>query len=428
MRLQGAESDEGGEMAMVGSEALFTAALGLQAPWSVVEVRFEPARGEIHFDIGCQAKRLSCPACGAADQPIHDRLARRWQHLHCFQFRAFIHAQVPRVRCRGCGKTTQVGVPWARPDSGFSLLFEALAVALASLMPVAQVARMLGVNPARLWRLLGSRVSAARAQESFAAVTRVGVDEKHIGRQGYVTLFHDAGPARRVLFGVAGRKAEVFDAFVADLRSHGGDAQAIKAVSMDLSKAFQAGASAHLPQAALCFDRFHVIKLANEALDQVRRTEAKSTPSLKGMRWSLLKDHSRWTRPQINAMHDFSRSNLNTARAWRLKEALRERFDQARAGADPEPLLKGWISWARRSRLAPFKRLGATVRDHLPGILNSFRLDLSNGTAESINSKVQAAIARARGFRTFRNLMTVIYLTCSKLTHLPASPYACPAP
>lgn len=90
-------------------------------------------------------------------------------------------------------------------------------------------------------------------------------------------------------------------------------------------------------------------------------------------------------------------------------------------------MLRRWISWARRCRLAPFKRLGATLRDHLPGIVSSFRLDLSNATAESINAKVQVAIARARGFRTLEHLMAIVYLIAGKLTHLPAPPFARPA-
>lgn len=411
---------------MSGSEALFTAALGLSWPWQVTDIRFEPEAGEIHFQVDCSSARLSCPACGASDQPIHDRRAHCWQHLHFFQYRAFIHASLPRVRCGVCGKTTQVAVPWARPDSGFTLLFEALVVTMAQAMPVAQVARLLGVNAARLWRVLQSIVGSARARESFAGVTRIGVDEKHIGRLGFISLFHDAGPAHRVLLGTAGRDASVFAAFTADLIAHGGDPQRISAVSMDLSRAFKAGAASLLPQALPCFDRFHVIKLANEAVEAVRRSEVKSQPALKGKRWGTLKDHRRWSRTQIDDMHWLMHSNLKTARAWRLKEALRTLFEKAKDGTDPEPALKRWVSWARRCRLEPFKRLGATVRDHLPGILNSFQLGLSNGTAESINAKIQTAIARARGFRTLEHLLTIIYLTCGKLTHLPAPPYARP--
>lgn len=406
---------------------LFTAALGLQPPWEVVDVRFMPEQGEIHFDVACTAKRLPCPGCGTLEQPIHDRKSRSWQHLHFFQYLAFIHAAVPRVACSGCGKTTQVAVPWARPGSGFTLLFEALALTLAKAMPVAQVAQMLGVSDGRLWRALTRLIDEARTQQSHARVTRIGVDEKHVGRLGFVSLFHDAGPARRVLFGCPDRKAAVFKEFVADLRAHQGDPTAIEAVSMDLSKAYQAGARQELPSAQPCFDRFHLVKLGNEALDQVRRAEVKREPALKGTRWGTLKAPGDWTREQINDMHWLNHSNLQTARAWRLKEALRSVISEAGAGADPEPLFKRWISWARRCRLPPFKRLGATIRDHLPGIISSFKLGLSNGTAESINSKVQAAIARARGFRTHHHLMAIIYLTAGKLTHLPAPPYDRPA-
>ncbi|MDT0499320.1 helix-turn-helix domain-containing protein, partial [Algiphilus sp. W345] len=132
--------------------------------------------------------------------------------------------------CAACGKTTQVAVPWARPGSGFTLLFEALVLTLAQAMPVAQVARLLGVSDARLWRVLQSIVTSARSEESFAEVSRIGVDEKHIGRLGFISLFHDAGPARRVLFGTPGKDASVFEAFTADLIAHGGDPQAITAV------------------------------------------------------------------------------------------------------------------------------------------------------------------------------------------------------
>ena len=390
------------------------------------DVRFAPEQGEIHFDVACASKRLACPLCNAVEQPIHDRKARSWQHLHFFQYRAFIHAEIPRVACSGCDKTTQVAVPWSRPGSGFTLLFEAMAVMLARAMPVAQVAQMLGVSDGRLWRALTQLIGQARDRESFAEVTRIGVDEKHVGRLGFVSVFHDAGPARRVLYGCPGRKADVFGHFVSDLRSHHGRVEAIEAVSMDLSAAYQAGAARHLPQALLCFDRFHLIKLANEALEQVRRAEVKTEPDLKGTRWGTLKRPDHWNREQIKAMHWLSHSRLKTARAWRMKEALRHVVIEAGQGKAPEPLFKEWIQWARRSRLAPFKRLGATLRDHLPGIINSFKLGLSNGTAESINSKIQAAIARARGFRTHQNLMAIIYLIAGKLTHLPAPPYAKP--
>ena len=126
---------------------LFTAALGLAEPWHVKAVRFDQAAHEIHFDVTCEASRLPCPRCKAPDQPIHDRLKRDWQHLHFFQYRALIHAELPRVRCGVCGErgdteVQQVPVPWARERSGFSLLFEAMVVTLAGMsrMPVRRIA------------------------------------------------------------------------------------------------------------------------------------------------------------------------------------------------------------------------------------------------------------------------------------------------
>ncbi len=109
---------------------MFTSALGLVAPWEVDKVDLDTARRRIEFEVHCLAKLLACPHCGVADQRIHDRLRCSWRHLDFFQFEAWLHAQVPRVACTGCGKASQAGVPWAREGSGGTALFEALALAL----------------------------------------------------------------------------------------------------------------------------------------------------------------------------------------------------------------------------------------------------------------------------------------------------------
>ena len=408
-------------------EQLFTQALGLSPPWAVASVDFRQPEGAIYFAVECQAKRLTCPACGAPEQPIHDRIDRRWQHLHFFQFRAYIDARLPRVACAVCGKTGQVEVPWSRPGSGFSLVMEAFVAALCQAMPVAHVARLIGVSDDRIWRVLRHHVDQARAQEDFGDVRRLGVDETSTRRgQRYVTLFHDAD-ARRLLFATPGRDAKTFAAFADDLRAHGGAPEAIGDISMDMSQAFQSGARKQHPQAKITFDPFHVVALASRALDQVRRAEVKGVPDLKGSRWALLKDAGRWNRSQINQMHWLQRSRLKTARAWRLKEALRAIYDSRPAVDEAERLLLRWISWARRSRLPAFKQLGATCKAHLAGIVEHFRSGLSNGFVEAMNSQIQAAKARAKGYATDRNLIAIAYLLCAKLRHLPHNPWLRPA-
>lgn len=408
-------------------EQLFTQALGLIPPWAVVSFDFRPQEGAIYFRAECSAKRLPCPACGAADQPVHDRVDRRWQHLHFFQFRAFIDARLPRVACSQCGKTTQTSPPWSREGSGFSLLMEAFIVALCQGMPVAQVARLVGVSDDRLWRVLRHHVEQARSKESHAEVRRVGVDETSSRRgQRYVSLFHDADQ-RRLLFATPGRGASTFAEFAEDLQVHGGDAAQLTDLSMDMSAAYQAGAAAACPQAAISFDPFHVVALASKALDQVRRAEAKTEPDLRGTRWALLKSAGLRNRDQIDILHWLQRTSLKTARAWRLKEALRDVYADRPDAATAEQRLTRWISWARRSRITQFKALAATLRRHLPGIVQHFVSGLSNGFAESMNSLIQAAKARAKGYATTVNLIAIAYLLCARLKHLPANPWTAPA-
>ncbi len=257
-----------------------------------------------------------------------------------------------------------------------------------------------------------------------SGVDAVGIDEKHIGRGRVVTVVHDGSTATRgrVLHLSEGCKAGNVAAFTEALREHGGDPEAIKRCTLDMAKSFIAGARDHLPNAQVCFDPFHLVKLANEALEVVRRAEVSTEPALKRTRYHWLKDASNWTRKEID-LHWLRHKGLKTARAWRLKERLRDILAWRRYPQIPVLLLMdSWISWASRCRLAPFKRLAKTFKTHLEGIRNMLTHANSNAIAESINADIQSAIARARGFRTFRNLRTAVYLLKGKLA-LPGSPY-----
>ena len=403
----------------MNSTSLFTVALGLQAPWSVADVAFDRTAGRIDFQVAfARGARFACPQCGAEHQPVHDTQERQWRHLNFFQFEAYIHAKVPRVGCSACAKTTQVAVPWARPDSGFSQLMEALIVTLCQAMPIRQVAQLLGVGDMRLWRTLDHYVEGARAKEDFSAVAAFGLDET-AARRGhhYISLFHDLD-AGRLLFACEGRKAEVVAQFADDLEAHGGCAENLRNACIDMSASYRSGLAETLPWAAVTFD-------------EVRRQEAKSTPSLKRSRYLWLKDKAAWTGRQIAQFADLRQFNLKTHRAFRIKEALREIFHSAPSREDAEPLLDQWYSWARRCRLEPIKQVAKTLKDHWAGILNAFDSKLTNGRVEAANSLIQAAKAKARGYATVKHLITISYLVAGKLTHLPASPFklkACPTP
>jgi transposase len=420
-------------------ETLFTAALGLQAPWVVEKVDFDTARRRIDFEVGCTSQRLVCPSCGAPDQGIHDRNRRSWRHMDFFQFEAWLHADVPRVGCTVCGKTSQVSVPWAREGSGFTLLFEALALAMCQGLPVRQAAQMLRVRDKQLWRRIAHYVAQARAKQDMSSVRLVGIDETSLKRgQDYISVVHDLDE-KRLLFATPGRDHDTIEQFAVDLEDHGGQRTAIDHACIDMSAAYAKGIGKSLPNAQISYDRYHVVALANKAMDEVRsaewNTESRRVREELGelgprerrsLLWAMRRNPSGWSAKQTHAMHWLQRANLKTARAWRLKMGLREVFAHARThnnATDAAADMKRWISWARRSRLDSFKRLGATLKEHLDGVVRGMLDHRSNAFVEAMNGMLQQAKRAARGFRTATNFIDIAYLRLGKLTHLPASPF-----
>ncbi len=420
-------------------ETLFTAALGLQAPWVVEKADLNTAKHRIDFEISYQGQRLACPQCGTPDQPIHDRNRRSWRHMDFFEFEAWLHAEVPRVGCTVCGKTTQIPVPWAREGSGFSLLFEALSLTLCQGLPVRQAAQMLRVRDKQLWGRIKHYVAQARAKQDMSAVRVVGIDETSL-KKGHndITVAHDLD-AKRLLFATPDKDHKTVEAFAVDLEAHGGDRTAIAHACIDMSAAYAKGIDKSLPNAQISYDRYHVVALANEAMDEVRKAEWRTdservhealgdlTPrERRSVMWAMRRNPSGWTDKQANAMHWLKRANLKSARAWRLKMGLRVVFAHARSHNDVAQAaadMKSWISWARRSRLDSFKRLGATLKEHFEGVLRGMLDHRSNAFVESMNGLLQQARRAARGYRTAANFIAVAYLRLGKLTHLPASPF-----
>ena len=313
-------------------ETLFTTALGLQAPWTVKDIELNTAKRRIDFQVTYEAKRMACPVCGLTDQGIHDRVARSWRHLDFFQYEAWLHAEVPRVQCGGCGKTTQATVPWAREGSGFTLLFEALALSLCRELPVNQAARLMRVAAKRLWTRIAHYVPLARAQDDMSGVRQIGVDETSAKKgHDYITVVHDLD-AKRLLFACAGRDHETLKSFADDLRVHGGDPEAVEHVCMDMSAAYTKGATQALPKASISYDRFHVIALANEAMDAVRRDEMRSSAAavreavgaddkkgVKRLFWAMRKNPENWTAKEAQRWETMAKGRGETGRASEVR-------------------------------------------------------------------------------------------------------------
>jgi transposase len=393
---------------------LLQMALGLTPPWTVTGADFDPEarRLDIHIDFP-SGSRFACPECGATGCPPHDTAPMTWRHLNFFQHQAYLNARVPRVRCDTCG-VRKVAVPWAREDSGFTLLFEALIMAMIPAMPVKAAERLVDEYDTRLWRIIHHYVEEARARVDTSAVNRVAVDETAARRgHDYISLFVDIDESR-VIHVTEGKDAATVAGFAEDLTAHGGNPDQIAEVCIDMSPAFIKGVADHLPNAEVTFDKFHIVKIINDAVDEVRRGERKSHTELKGTRYIWLRNPDTLSERQRATLDALPTRTLKTARAYQIRLAFQDMYAEG-STETAAAYLKKWYFWATHSRLPPMIDAAHMVKRHSDGILRWFESKIANGVIEGINSLVQAAKAKARGYRSTRNLKAMVYLIAGKL-------------
>jgi len=289
-------------------------------------------------------------------------------------------------------------------------------------MPVKAAARLMDEHDTRLWRVIHHYVDQAVAMRDDSAVERIGVDETSSRRgHNYISIFVDLD-VPRVLFATEGKDASTVSRFADDLQEHGGDPSSITEVCMDMSPAFIKGARESLPTASITFDKFHLTKIIGDAVDKTRREERPGHPELKGQRYALLRKPETMNDEQLGFVTELllRKTQLKTARAFHLKLVFQDFYNQPRQHA--ESYLTKWCNWAARSRVPAMVDAARTIRNHWQGVLRWFTSRITNGLLEGINSLIQAAKAKARGYRTSRNLIAMVYLIAGRLelnaTHL----------
>jgi transposase len=399
----------------MNSDTLFGLALGLTSPWQVDSIDFSGTEGrkELHIRISF-ARGSRFADQGGESCPVHDTVERRWQHLNFFEHTCYLHCRVPRIRT-GSGKVETVAVPWARPGSGFTLLFEALAMALIEReMPVNRVAELMRVNPQRIWTLFNHWVCEGRQQDDPSGITRLGVDETSTRKgHNYITVGVDLD-ARRVVHATEGKGKETLSQIQKHLASHEVKPSQITDVSIDLSPAFIAGAGEAFPDAAITFDHFHVTQLLNKAMDKVRKLERKEHADLKGHKYTFLKNYDNLSEQQEQSLAEFITLYPTLGTAYRLKVLFNDLWtmpDRKTA----EAFLQQWCDEVDAAGITAFQTFAKTVRAHWSGIIRFVESHISNGILEGINHKIQLAKRRARGFRNTRNLINMVYFLCGKL-------------
>ncbi len=396
---------------------IFEAALGICSPWFIERIEFDvdAKRLDVHLDFE-RGSVFPSTRDGFPDlYKVKDTKVKTWRHLNFFEHECYLHCRTPRLDL-GDDKTELVSPPWDGVSPGFTLLFEALAIEMCMHMPVHCVCRIIGEDDKKIWKMLDEYTSSALASQDCSEVTAVGMDETSRTKgHNYVSIFVDMNE-RRTVHVAEGKDHETVGDFVASLETRNGDRNQVKQVSCDMSPAFIKGVNEFLPQADITFDRFHIMKLVNAAVDEVRRREVGSKPVLVKSRYVLLKNEENLTIKEREKLEELKmpKWNLKSIRAYHIRENFQAIYD-AKTEEEFEALLKKWYFWATHSRLEPVIDVARTIKKHWDGVLEWKKSQLNNGILEGLNSVVQAAKAKARGFKTFKNFKIVVLLLTGKL-------------
>jgi len=372
--------------------------------------------------------RHRCPKCGQRGRPVETDVVR-WRTLDVHGKRTFLEYGLPRIVCAEHGKIT-AAVPWARHDDRFSRPFEEFAAWKAAHMSWSRAAAELRIS----WEGLAGIVAriaadACAGTDRLEGLRRIGIDEKSWGKGSdkflVIVTDHDTG---KVAWIAEGRDQATVGKFFDALGPE--RAKLLTHVSADGAEWIHPVVRARAPQALICLDAFHIVKWANEKLDELRNRTARELRAAgsddqaatlgKGGLWALRKKPANLTGNQKTTLASIAADNKQLYKGYLLKEQLREAL--AVKGDDGKKLLRGMIAWAHRCRIPEFVKLAKTLSKYRDTIDNTLDHAVSNGRAEALNAQVNALITRARGFRSAEALIAAIHFTHGGLC--PETPWA----
>jgi Transposase and inactivated derivatives len=398
-----------------GLTDLFNQSIGLEEPWYIRSIETEGAEVHVYVDIR-EGNMMPCPECGKkCVRAGYEKMERVWRHGDVMFYPCYVHCRRPRIRC-GAHKTKVVEAPWARKSSRFTLMFEGYAMLILADMPILKASKLLRCNEKSLVRILRYWVNRAVEADDLSKVESLSIDETSFKRgQSYVTVIIDAAK-RRVIDVERGRSEETVIDFSYKLEAKGGDCERITFACSDMSKAYRSGIQFCFPKAKHTVDKFHVKKLMIDAMDMVRRGEQREQQSklLHLGRRVLMIPEAKQDEKQRTRVAEISKEYPKTGRAYRMVQAIDTVYGSKDA-AEAEQKLDQLYRWMRKSRLEPMKKTALTLREYSTEIMNIFHSKMTNAISEGINSMIQAAKRKARGYHTFEGFSSMIYLIAAKL-------------
>ena len=363
-----------------------------------------------------------CSGCFKRVRAVHDSYeGRRWRHLDVAGMRLWLRYEIRRVRCGRCGVTVEL-VPWAEPQSWFTFDFEQHVAYLAQRADKTTISDTMRIAWATVGSIIERVVARLRPSDELDGLRLIGVDELSYRRHHeYVTVVvdHERGA---VVWAHQGKDADTLRAFFQELGPE--RCAMLEAVTLDLSAAYIKAVTEASPKARLIFDRFHVQRLAHDALDTVRRQQWRAADTddkraIKGTRFALQKNPWNLSDIEYVKLALVQRTNRPLYRAYLLKETLAKILDGGQVNIARDKLLE-WIAWATRSRLPPFRRVARTIKQHIEGIVAYVATGLSSGRSEGLNGKIRTITRRSFGFHSASSLIALIKLCCGGLSLAPA--------
>ena len=398
--------------------------LGLESPWFVSEVSLDTDGEQVDIHVAHpEGTKFCCPECERSLACYDHASPRGWRHLDTMQFKTVLHAAVPRVKCPEHG-VKQVRIPWAEPGSRFTLLFERFAIdVLLATQNVKGARSILRTGWEQTWNIVRRAVERGKLRKQELPTPRLGIDEKSFAKgQSYFTLLYDLDRSTVEVIS-EGHDTQAADACFSELSPSQIDS--IEAIAMDMSAAYVKSAKANIPLAEqkIVHDRFHVMKLATEAVDKVRRQEHRQLKKdddhrLTGTKFLWIKSQENLTDKQSTWFDEVFTQQLQTGKAWAYKEMLRDLWHHETA-TEATAYFKDWYRSIIHTKLVPMKKVARTIKERLANVVSYCTHGITNAVAEGINSKIQAIKRRVGGYRNKENYKTAIFFYCGGLQLYP---------
>lgn len=402
---------------------LYQRILGLEEPWYVSRVELNLEKKQVDLWVEHRPATWHCPVCQQAVGLYDHSEERVWRHLDTCQFQTLLHARVPRTGCPVHG-IHKVKLPWAETRSRFTLLMERLIIdVLLQCQTLSGACAIVQISWDEAQGIMQRAVERGQQRKEAAVVQQIGVDEKAFAKgHRYVTLVSDLQRGT-VQYVAEDRTAPSLAGYFAALTP--AQRQGIEAVAMDMWRPYVQAVREGLAEgeSKIVFDRFHIMKQMNEAVDKVRRAEHRELRQegcdwLSGSKYWWLYGRENLPERYRGEFRQLQQRNLRTGRAWAIKETLRGLWAyQSETWA--RKFFDRWFGWAKRSRLSAVKKVADMLRTHLAHVLSYCRHRITNGVAEGLNSKIMTIKRKCCGFANMENFKTAIYFHCGGLDLYP---------